>query len=309
MNAENNEKHASSSNVDTFSDAFSDVLRMLRLTVELYHNAKICGNWMIRENQVGATCFHLVTEGECCMDVPGYWEGRLHFGDLVIFPHELPHRITSAQQLTGPQRHLDYQSARHIQGTGLLCGEMFFQHKGSRYLLDALPPVLIIRHSAENAWLSSLLGMIVAESCQTRAASKVLLDKLSELLFIHALAQHLADKPNELGVLSVYTHPRLAKALNAIHQHPEKAWTLELMAAEAALSRTAFAETFKAVSGWTPGSYLTWWRMQVAWSLLVQGESVIETAYKVGYQSESAFSRVFKMEFQVTPGMVRRAGL
>ncbi len=240
------------------------------------------------------------------MEVPDYWRGDLNYGDLVIFPHELPHRIFSKQQLTGPQVHLDYGKASDIEGTGLLCGEMHFQHRGSRYLLDALPQVMIIRHNATNDWLTSLLEMIVSENMRTRAASKVLLDKLSELLFIHALANYIAEKPDELGLLSVYTHPRLAKALKAIHETPEYPWTLELLAQKASLSRTAFTETFKAVSGWTPGRYVTWWRMQIAWSLLTQGESVIATAYKTGYQSESAFSRVFKKEFLISPGAVRR---
>lgn len=302
MNADNHVKHATSSNLD----AFSDVLKMLKLTVDIYHNAKVCGNWRIHEKTVGITCFHLVTEGHCVMEVADHWKGELNYGDLVIFPHELPHKIFSAQTLIGPQVHVDYVSGDGIAGTGLLCGEMHFQHRGSRYLLDALPPVLVIRHSDSNAWLSSLLEMIVVENRQTRAASKVLLDKLSELLFIYALAQYIADNPNELGILSMYTHPRLAKSLNAIHQRPNHPWTLALLAQEAALSRTAFAETFKVVSGWTPRRYLTWWRMQLAWSLLNQGESVMSTAFQTGYQSESAFSRVFKKEFLVSPGAIRR---
>jgi len=91
-----------------------------------------------------------------------------------------------------------------------------------------------------------------------------------------------------------------------MHQHPEQEWTLESLAAVAALSRTAFAETFKAVSGWTPGQYLTWWRMQLAWSLLQSGTKTAEVAHQVGYQSESAFSRVFQKMFAISAGKVRR---
>jgi transcriptional regulator GlxA family with amidase domain len=107
-------------------------------------------------------------------------------------------------------------------------------------------------------------------------------------------------------MLACYGHPRLAQAISAMHQHPEQVWTLESLAKEAALSRTTFAETFKAVSGWTPGQYLTWWRMQLAWSLLTDGVSTAEVANKVGYKSESAFSRIFQKTFATSAGKVRR---
>lgn len=75
---------------------------------------------------------------------------------------------------------------------------------------------------------------------------------------------------------------------------------------QAAMSRTAFATAFKELSGWTPMQYLTWWRMQLAWHLLADGEPVAIVADKIGYQSEAAFSRAFKSEFKQTAGEVRR---
>lgn len=302
MNAEKYANNAQEYDID----AFSQVLSLLKLDARIYHNAKVCGNWRINEHALGATCFHMVTIGRCVLDVPGHFNGVLSCGDLVIFPRELPHSMVSETPQTGMQQHLDYRMAQAMEGTGLVCGEMRFQHKGSRYILDALPPVFVIRHDSSSEWLKSLLEMILAESMRVGPASKVLLDKLSELLFTYALRQHLTDHPGEAGMLSIYAHPRLARAINAVHQHPDQDWSLESMAKEAAFSRTSFAETFKAVSGWTPGQYLTWWRMQLAWSLLSDGESSAEVADKVGYRSESAFSRVFQKMFSVSAGKVRR---
>lgn len=287
-------------------DAFSPILQLLKLNASVYFNAKACGNWRINEHTLNATCFHMVTINSCVLDVPGHLNSVLNCGDLVIFPRELAHSMVPETPLSGAPYVLDYPLTLEAEGTGLLCGEMRFQHKGSRYILDALPPVFVIRHDASNSWLKSLLDMIIAESFSGGAASKVLLDKLSELLFTYALRQYLTDNPSEVGMLAIYGHPRLAKAVNAIHQHPDYAWTLENMAKEAALSRTTFAETFKAVSGWTAGQYLTWWRMQLAWSLLSDGHNIADAANKVGYQSESAFSRVFQKMFLVSAGKVRR---
>lgn len=287
-------------------DAFSQILHLLKLDANVYFNAKVCGNWLINEHTLEATCFHMVTVGSCVLDVPGLFSGVLNCGDLVIFPRELTHSMVPAKAQKGEQARFDHRVAQDIEGTGLLCGEMRFQHKGSRYILDALPPVFVIRYDASNSWLRSLLEMIVTENMCVGPASKALLDKLSELLFTYALRQYLTDNPGKVGMLAIYSHPRLAHAIDAVHQHPEHEWTLEFMAKEAALSRTTFVETFKAVSGWTPGQYLTWWRMQLAWSLLKDGESSAEVANKVGYKSESAFSRAFQKMFSMTAGKVRR---
>jgi AraC family transcriptional regulator, activator of mtrCDE len=54
------------------------------------------------------------------------------------------------------------------------------------------------------------------------------------------------------------------------------------------------------------GQYLTWWRMQLAWSLLRSGESTAEVVDKVGYKFESAFSRIFHKTFSLAAGKVRR---
>ena len=53
---------------------------------------------------------------------------------------------------------------------------------------------------------------------------------------------------------------------------------------------------------WIVAHYVTRWRMHVALDLLQRGEhSVAETAARVGYDSEAAFSRAFKRAMGVTP--------
>ena len=302
MNTTSTEKNAQLNG----SDAFSDLVQMLILDVDIYHNAKVCGDWKIDEHKLGATCFHIATTGCCQLNVPGHFKGSLECGDLVIFPRELTHSMNAGRKMKGNQQHLPFNNAQGMDGTGMLCGEVRFKHEGSRYLLDALPAVFIVPADQENSWLASLLDMILIESIENGPASKAILDKLAELLFTYALRQYLSDQPDKVGMLAIYGHPRLIKAVMAIHQHPEKGWTLESMASEAALSRTVFTDTFKSVSGWTATEYLTWWRMQLAWSMLTRGESVAEVAENVGYQSVAAFSRIFKKVFTTTVGKVRR---
>lgn len=47
--------------------ASAGFIRLLNAKVDIYHNAKICGNWQINAHHVGRTCFHVVTEGMCLL--------------------------------------------------------------------------------------------------------------------------------------------------------------------------------------------------------------------------------------------------
>ncbi|MBK8970351.1 MAG: AraC family transcriptional regulator [Hahellaceae bacterium] len=287
-------------------DALTDIMRVLQLQVSIYHNAVVCGDWTIRMPSREATSFHLVTLGECRMRVQGFDERILQAGDLVIFPRDLAHTLEPLVPLQGQQQHLPYDATSDKPGTGLLCGEALFQHRAGYQLMRALPPVFVIPRTVNALWLEPLIALMIAECKQGNAGASVLIDRLSELLLLYALRYFLVSQPQPQGVLALYSHPRLAFAVNALHADPQHAWTLEQMAQCAAQSRTRFASSFREVSGMTPMEYLTWWRMQLAYQALGQGEPVSSVAVKVGYQSESSFIRAFRRMFNLNPGQVRK---
>jgi AraC-like DNA-binding protein len=74
------------------------------------------------------------------------------------------------------------------------------------------------------------------------------------------------------------------------------------LAQEVSMSRSIFAAKFNSLVGVPPLTYLTRWRMWQASRLLAAGNlSVTETALRVGYESEAAFSRAFKRYFGHPP--------
>ena len=92
-----------------------------------------------------------------------------------------------------------------------------------------------------------------------------------------------------------------------MHAFPENQWTLELMAEEAGMSRTLFFNTFKTLVGETPLSYLTNWRVGKAKEILALNNGNISlVAAQVGYQSEAAFNRIFKLKVSETPAAYRK---
>lgn len=286
---------------DTHSQrAVSDLLRLLSAKVNIFHNAKVCGQWQISEHKPPLTCFHVVTEGHCWLNVPERVSTTLHAGDLILFPVELPHTMTPSHQMTGPQEHLPFQQAVDREGTGLLCASVSFRHPASELLLRALPDVTVV-FASDTPWLRPLTSLILGESLNPGGASQAILEKLAELLFAYTLASSNVTQSSERNILALYAHPRIGRAIDAIHEQPDYPWTLDLLAKQAAQSRTSFASTFKTLSNWTVMEYLSWWRMQLAWKHLEEGKRLAEIPLLVGYQSPAAFSRAFKRCFGVNP--------
>lgn len=286
--------------------ATDDLIRLLRLEVTIYHNAKVCGNWQIKAHDPGQTCFHIVTMGSCLLDVPGEISTSLNKGDLLIFPRELAHSMRPTAPVRGREQHLPYTEAEQLPGTGLLCAAVNFKHHAYAQLLDGMPAVLLIRNDGTTPWLQPLLALVIEASWTSRSLTTVVLDRLCELLFINALSHYLSQSPRQPGLLALHAHPRISQALSALHKQPEARWTVEAMARHAAQSRTLFARTFKALSGWTPMEYLSWWRMQLAWNHLESGMNIAEAAEKTGYRSQAAFSRAFKQCFGINAGRIKR---
>lgn len=73
------------------------------------------------------------------------------------------------------------------------------------------------------------------------------------------------------------------------------------------MSRTTFAERFRAVVGQPPLAYLAGWRMQLAADRLRSSDArVASIAYAVGYDSETAFRTAFRRQMLCTPMQYRR---
>ncbi len=141
MNAFSSTNYAQEYNLEPFSH----LIQHMRLDVEVYHNAQVCGNWVINKDEATHTSFHMVTKGDCRLDVPDVMQETLSTGDLVIFPKELSHRLSPITPLIGEQQHLSYAQCQDPNATGLLCAKVEFQHIGIHGILQALPCVFVIK--------------------------------------------------------------------------------------------------------------------------------------------------------------------
>ena len=191
-----------------------------------------------------------------------------------------------------------------------VCGFLGCDSRPYNPLLTALPRVMVIHDHASSA-LGAYFRAALAESKSERMGSADLLGRISELMFVDVVRQYLESQPaDRTNWLSGLRDQYVGRALMALHANPSRDWTLEALAQEAALSRSAFAERFTQYVGHPPMQYLTNWRMQLATNYLRTGtESVAAIANRVGYESEAAFSRAFKKVVGAPPSEWREQRL
>jgi AraC family transcriptional activator of mtrCDE len=278
--------------------ALESLLNRSMLQVQVVAELHRCGTWFADAPRIECGLFHLVGTGACTVECDELDETvALEAGDLVIFPHGTPHRLAEAR-------------GEDVPHTSLICGEFRFTGASQHPLNHALPSCMVIhasRASAPFRQLATTMAEVVHADC---AGRHVLLNKLADALFTLAICDYSRSTGERQGLFASLADPRIARVLQAVHDHPGKAWTMQSMAALACMSRSAFAERFTQLMKLPPVQYLTQWRVSVAEQMLRdRQQSVAGIAQQLGYSSEAAFRRLYKRVSGICPGRVRGEGL
>ena len=305
-------------------DVLSDVLRALHPRGAVHHRSEMAAPWGLADGDGSAATYHVVLRGRCLIEVIETGEeAALEAGDVAVLPrghaHALRDRRTSA---VTPVMELVARHPPDVSGvlrvgdgeerTALVCGGVSFGEPHLHPLLEALPPLLVLRRAlyACEPWLEHTLRFLTSEALSGRPGAEVVMSHLSCVLFIQAVRTYLdGDAPCRRGWLRALQDPPVSRALAAIHQDPAAPWTVERLASEAGLSRAGFAARFCDLVGEPPMRYVTRWRMYRAGHLLrTEPLTLADVAERVGYRSEAAFSRVFKRWMPSAPGAYRKGG-
>jgi AraC-like DNA-binding protein len=268
--------------------------------------------------------FHVITNGKCLLEVERANRSlMLRSGDLVILPHGHAHVLrdhpktppTALEDLLAKHTLDDQRTLRH-GGRGalttMLCGGFRFEDREISPLLLALPPVMHIQGARGRSvpWLGLTLKYIVSEVGSQHAGSATVLTRLSDILFIQTARSYFSSAADsESGWLRGLRDAQIGRALALIHSRPAEPWTVASLAAQVAMSRSAFSAKFAALVGEAPLQYVTRRRLQKAAQLLRTTPMKLSTiARQAGYDSDMAFNKAFKRFVGVTPGAYRRAG-
>lgn len=291
------------------ADSLSSVFNLLDLRSARCTRFEAAGAWSLRFPAKPALKFAAVLRGGCWMlhgDRPSF---RLEKGDTFLLSHT-PAYVLASDPALAPldgAAVIDWECSDTGRYGGadvvLIAGSFRISPLHQHLLTQALPHLLVIaREEPSAAGLSGTLQLMEREFAQTGMGSALMRHHLADMLLVQMLRAFAGrgSSPSD-GTLPAagswiraLTDPRLAAALDAIHEAPERRWTVNALAARAGMSRTSFAEAFREAVGATPMDYVLGWRMQIAQDLLAQGESVAGIAAQLGYASQSAFGAAFK---------------
>ncbi len=317
-------------------DILSDVLRSVRLRAAVFYHAQRNDHWVSEAPDAAAIArlimpgaehvmaYHVVTHGQCWAQVGDESPVAVRQGDVVVFPQGDAHVLSSEPGARGqfgqmpdqlplpadPQGPGSTLQPSGEASTSLACG--FFACDASPFnpLLSSLPHLLHIHADSRDGddWIPHFIGFALSESANKRPGGEVLLERLSETMLIELVRRYLGEQSdNQCNWLAGLRDRYVGRALMLLHERPGAAWSIERLADQVGLSKSALHDRFSQFIGYGPMHYLAKWRMQVAAGLLRQSHAPVEAvAREVGYASEAAFSRAFRRQTGLPPATWRR---
>jgi AraC-like DNA-binding protein len=303
-------------------DLLSDLFGSMSIQDAVYKRVEATAPWGVHySGDTGPRIrFGLVVRGSAVLKFTNLRRTvSLSVGDLFLFilsyePFTLMDRPHSAVVDSSEVLNLGLKSGViHFGGGGplttLVAGSFGMSTFEAPLISTILPRFLHLQLEQNRSHtFQSVLDLLAAEATRPGIASSCLISCLYQSLFVYAIrayASSPAAPPK--GWLSAMSDKHLSKAIEAMHSGLDRSWSVESLARQARMSRSAFALKFKTVLGQTPLEYLTQWRMYKAGAMIRSNTtSFSEVASAVGYESESSFSRVFRREIGVRPREYRR---
>jgi AraC-like DNA-binding protein len=189
----------------------------------------------------------------------------------------------------------------------MICGNFTVSRPMFGSVLELLPPVLLLKPTADGGWLEAILRRMVSESAHERPGQRVALSRLTEVLFVEALRSWIASlSPGQGGWLGAISDPHIGPALKLIHENPERLWTLSDLGHRVGLGRSVFSARFTRLVGQSMHRYVIERRMaEAAFLLETSDESIARIASRVGYETAAAFSKLFHRHHGLSPGRYR----
>ncbi|MDH1629562.1 AraC family transcriptional regulator [Pseudomonas mosselii] len=300
-------------------DPLSGVLSLLR--VRNYHSAtlRLGGDWAFNFPANEGIKFTAVASGSCWLSVNGQRPAvKLQQGDCFLMTRGMPFTLFSDTSLppidgSGYFQRLSEDEISLSHGgddVQLVGGRFEFSGMPTQVLLSTLPALVHVREASTQASiLRWALQRFTAELHECRPGRSLMTEHLAHIMLVEVMRTHMTTiNAAEGGWFSGLADRNLSNAMSAIHAQPAERWSVETLARQANMSRSAFAQRFKDVVGLAPMEYLTRWRMLLASDRLKNtSDSVSSIAFSLGYESESAFSTAFKRVMSQSPRQYQRS--
>ena len=291
--------------------AYDVILHYLKLESIYYSRSAFGGDqWGVEVPEYNDTSmFHIVTAGSCLVEINGATI-ILNTGDVLFITRACGHvvkgenNVHAVDLLSLPVNHVsEFYETLEIEmnnpdKTIILCGVVKISHPSGAMLINEMPDVIHVKRKEHmfNTVMDEIVQLMFKEANGEYLGGETVITRLADVLMIQAI-RHWVDSSSEFHGqwLNALNDKKIGKAMACIHALPEKNWTVESLGKEVGMSRTAFANKFRELVSESPMNYLTSWRMNLAKLRIKNGEKVdLDFVESLGYQSESAFRRVFK---------------
>lgn len=294
-------------------DPLSGVLGVLGACVSRRTRLEAAGTWSLAFPSIERLKFVAVVRGNLWVRIPGHRPQRLSEGDVCLLGRTA-YTVCSDPDLPAIDGLACYAPGCDVARLGGddtvgIGGSVTFPDANADFLLDMLPPFMVVPAAASaSGTIAVILGLLDNESGRDQLGGEIVSARLADVLLVHAIrtyADHVG--PDETGWLGALAHPRLGRALRALHADLARHWTVASLANEAGMSRAAFAAEFTRRVGQPPLAYLRSWRLTVARTALMRDETAIaHVADTVGYTSQSAFGNAFRRAYGMSPKAAAR---
>jgi AraC family transcriptional activator of mtrCDE len=295
-------------------DAISRMIRRARLEGAVDKRCLLAGRVLLDHPATasGEVPFHLLLEGDCTLEAHGT-AIDLTAGDVVLLPRGPAHVVHSGAGRRLPVREdrgAAFTTIRTAAGGNpidLFCGHYAVGPGAGEIFFGSLPDVVHARLGPDgNERIRMLSALMRAEADEVGPGTAAILAGLCDVLLAMVL-RHTSARVPGAQPWTALADPRLRAVTDAVLDDPGHDWTLAELARIAAMSRATFARHFSQETGMTFGTFLTRVRMMAAADMLSDTDlPVSAVASSVGYQSVSAFGRVFRAATSASPAVFRR---
>lgn len=294
------------------SDPLSDILTGIDIRATVFGCGEVRAPWGFESEAEGRAIFHAVVTGDAWFSA-GKRVRPVTEGEVLLLSRGARHRLGSIRQKASPPLSsvVEHRPAepfpRFVVGgngpaTFLVSGAFEVDGLDFHPLLKQLPDLLLVGERL-NRWLPSTLTALHRELTEVPLGASLSAQRLCEVLFVQIVAGWMSSSE---GVPMLAEGP-IGRAIGLIHREPGQPWSSESLAKAIGMSRSSFYDHFTSVVEETPAAYVKRWRMTLAArALRTQDVSLGELAERLGYSSESSFSRAFRDEHGVNPGAYRR---
>ena len=294
-------------------DLLSDILQDAGLRRRVLGLRAIPADMVLRfpcEKSIG---LHVVVQGPVHVHSPTLAEPlALATGDVAFMARGCDHALSVGPSLVGlhPQTIAHELGPVQTAASVVVGGAYQLWNTPLHPFFSELPSWTVLRADARPRLgpLALAAGLMEQEIRAAEPGADTIVQALLDMVFTYSLREIAAERGHAGHGWSHAVHdPQVRRALTLMHERSAHAWTLDELAQQAGLSRTALAERFRDAMGDTPLNHLRVLRMQRATRLLAETDHKLEAvAAEVGYQDAFSFSKVFKRTVGMSPKAFRQ---